>query len=163
MSEYDLLICLRADLLRMSPYGAIEPLPESLPVIHLSERQWELGKNYATDIAVCADVKETLRALLDGLRAGSNQAYIDQAKERNAQLASMNWSVKRARKAEALRRLADQVPIHQDYLMLQISEVLPQNAILVEEALTSAPALASVLKSNDSRSYYGLASGGLSS
>ena len=61
---HDLLICLGADLLRMSVYSPVEPLPEGLPVIHVSERAHELGKNYRTDLAVHANVKETLRALL---------------------------------------------------------------------------------------------------
>ena len=69
LEPYDLLVCLGADLLRMSVYSPVEPLPEGLPVVHLSERPWELGKNYRTDLAVQADVKQALRALLPVLRA----------------------------------------------------------------------------------------------
>ena len=64
LEPFDLLICLGADLLRMSVYSPVEPLPEGLPVIHVSERAHELGKNYRTDLAVHANVKETLKALL---------------------------------------------------------------------------------------------------
>src|SRR5687767_1879259 len=46
LEPYDLLICLGADLLRMSVYSPVEPLPNGLPVIHVSERAHELGKNY---------------------------------------------------------------------------------------------------------------------
>ena len=49
LEPYDLLICLGADLLRMSVYSPVEPLPAGLPVVHVSERGWELGKNYRTD------------------------------------------------------------------------------------------------------------------
>ena len=55
LEPYDLLICLGADLLRMSVYSPVEPLPEGLPVIHVSERAHELGKNYRTDLAVHAE------------------------------------------------------------------------------------------------------------
>src|SRR5258706_2689605 len=68
LEPYDLLLCLGADLLRMSVFSPVEPLPENLPVIHVSERPHELGKNYRTDLAVQADVRETLRALLPVLR-----------------------------------------------------------------------------------------------
>jgi len=54
----------------MSPFSPVEPLPDGMPVIHVSERDWELGKNYPTEMAIRADVKETLRALLPVLRAG---------------------------------------------------------------------------------------------
>ena len=60
LEPYDLLLCLGADLLRMSVYSPLEPLPANLPVIHISERAHELGKNYRTDLAVQADVKQTL-------------------------------------------------------------------------------------------------------
>src|SRR6185503_4669538 len=69
LEPYDLLLCLGADLLRMSVYSPVEPLPEHLPVIHVSERAHELGKNYRTDLAVNANVKQTLRALLPLLRS----------------------------------------------------------------------------------------------
>ena len=73
LEPYDLLLVLGADLLRMSVYSPVEPLPPELPVIHISERAHELGKNYRTDLAVQADVKQTLRALLP-LRAESATA-----------------------------------------------------------------------------------------
>ncbi|MGE5794959.1 MAG: thiamine pyrophosphate-binding protein, partial [Bacteroidota bacterium] len=34
LEPYDLLVCLGADLLRMSVYSPVEPLPEGLPVVH---------------------------------------------------------------------------------------------------------------------------------
>ena len=45
--------------------------------------------------------------------------------------------------------------------MLAISETLPPEAIVVEEALTSSTALPGFLQLRDRRAYYGLASGGL--
>ncbi|MFL6564475.1 MAG: thiamine pyrophosphate-binding protein, partial [Burkholderiales bacterium] len=71
LEPYDLLLCLGADLLRMSVYSPLEPLPENLSVIHISERAHELGKNYRTDLAVQADVKQALLALLPLLRKKS--------------------------------------------------------------------------------------------
>jgi len=49
LAPYDLILCLGADLLRMSVYSPVEPLPAHARVLHLSERPWELGKNYNTD------------------------------------------------------------------------------------------------------------------
>ena len=69
LEPYDLLLCLGGDLLRMSVYSPVEPLPPGLAVAHISEKPWELGKNYRTDVAVQADVKQTLRALLPVVRA----------------------------------------------------------------------------------------------
>jgi benzoylformate decarboxylase len=161
LTGHDLLVCLGGDLLRMSPYSPTEPLPEDLPVLHISERDWELGKNYPTETAICANVKETLRALLPALNAAKTATYASAAAARCAALRLENWSAARARHMAALEAKKDETPIWTEYLMARISEAIPGNAIVVEEAVSSAAGLARVLHSNDPHSYYGLASGGL--
>ncbi len=161
LGEYDLLICLGGDLLRMSPYSPTEPLPDTLPVIHISERDWELGKNYPTETALCANVKETLRALLPVLASQTNAAYASAATVRCTEIARKNWSSKRAAQMTALEAKKHETPIWTEYLMARISEVIPANAIVVEEHVSSAPGMAKVLHTNDAHCYYGLASGGL--
>ena len=56
---------------------------------------------------------------------------------------------------------AQTTPVDPRYLMLRISETLPQNAIVVEEALTSSASLPGFLELRDPKGFYGLASGGL--
>ena len=58
-------------------------------------------------------------------------------------------------------RAEQTAPIDPRYLMLRISETLPQDAIVVEEALTSSASLPGFLQLRDPRGFYGLASGGL--
>jgi benzoylformate decarboxylase len=157
LEPFDLLVCLGADLLRMSVYSPIDPLPEGMPVIHVSERDWELGKNHPTEIALQANVKETLRALLPLLRAARPAA----AGERLAALEPRNWSAQRAKARLAALEAAEEKPIDPRFLMLRIAETLPKDAVVVEEALTSATSLPSFLALRDPKSYYGLASGGL--
>ncbi len=161
LEPYDVMLCLGADLLRMSVYSPTAPLPDTLSVLHISERDWELGKNYPTELALRANVKETLRALLPLVRARRGSAEAGAAERRLAELKSRNWSAQRsAARAELLRALPGK-PIDPRYLMLQISETLPRNAVVVEEALTSSASLPGFLELRDPRSYYGLASGGL--
>jgi benzoylformate decarboxylase len=45
--------------------------------------------------------------------------------------------------------------------MLRFAEALPENAVVVEEALTSSAMLPALLELRDPQSFYGLASGGL--
>jgi benzoylformate decarboxylase len=157
LEDYDLLVCLGADLLRMSVYSAVEPLPESLPVIHISERSGELGKNYRTDLAIQANVKETLQALLPLLRNKPDP----EARSRLDALRSRNWSARReSARTEALLD-AEAAPIDPRYLMLRFSETLPRDAVVVDEGLVSSTALPRLLALRDPKCYYGLASGGL--
>ena len=161
LSPHDLLLCLGADLLRMSPYSPVDPLPDGLPVVHLSEREAELGKNYPTELALRADVKATLKALLPVLQAARSPVYAAQAARRMDALATTNWSARRAKASQTFAALATQQPIDQRYLVLKLVEALPERVIVVDETLTAAPALAALLPMSDAHSYYGLASGGL--
>jgi benzoylformate decarboxylase len=161
LEDYDLLVCLGADLLRMSVHSPLSPLPEALPVVHISERDWELGKNYPTELAMRADVKQTLAALLPRLAAARTPQLAGEANARGAALAPKNWSAQRDKlRVEALMA-AESTPIDPRFLMLRIAESIPPDAVVVEEALTSANTLPGVLAVRERQRFYGLASGGL--
>ena len=100
LDEFDLVICLGGDLLRMSPYSPVDPLPSGMPVIHITERDAELGKNYATELAIRANVGETLRALLPVVRARRTIDQTTNAQRRLAALIPRNWSAQRRQAGE---------------------------------------------------------------
>ena len=161
LEPYDLLLCLGADLLRMSVYSPVEPLPENLPVIHISERSAELGKNYRTDLAIEADVKETLRVLIQALRQRWTPNQKVAAQERLGELRKSNWSAQRDQARVEAMEAAEAAPIDPKYLMLRFAEALPKDAVVVDEGLVSSNSLLKILPLRDRQSYYGLASGGL--
>lgn len=161
LEPYDLLLCLGADLLRMSVYSPVEPLPENLPVIHISERSAELGKNYRTDLAIQADVKETLRVLIQALRQRWTPNQKVAAQERLAEIRKNNWTAQRDQARVEAMEAAEASPIDPKYLMLRFAEALPKDAVVVDEGLVSSNSLLKVLPLRDRQSYYGLASGGL--
>src|SRR4051812_47425812 len=133
LEPYDLLLVLGADLLRMSVYSPVEPLPPELPVVRISERAHELGKNYRTDLAVQANIKETLLALLPLLRKTPPAG----ARERLAQLKKTNWSAQRDKARIDAMLAAETKPIDPQYLMLRFAESLPRDAVVIDEGLVS--------------------------
>lgn len=161
LERHDLIVCLGADLLRMSPFSTVDPMPPGVPVVHITDRAAELGKNYATDVALCANVKVTLQALLPVLCGMQSEVHAQEARHRLEQLATRNWSAQRARAREQALQSATTSPIDPRYLMSCLADALPANAIVVEEALTAAPALNSLVPVRDATGFYGLASGGL--
>jgi len=161
LEPHDLLLCLGGDLLRMSVYSPVDPLPPHLTVVHVSERDWELGKNNATEFAVQANVLETLRALLPILKQKVSSEARARAAARLAALLPRNWAAQRDKARLAALEAAEEKPIDPRFLMLRIAESLPADAVVVEEALTSANALPQFLELRDPHCFYGLASGGL--
>jgi len=161
LEPYDLVICVGAELLQMSVYSAVEPLPPDTKVIQIGLRDWEMGKNFAAEIALRADVKETLAALNPLLERLGGATRAAAAKASLAALAEQNWSAQRARKAEAARQRGSAQPIDPDWLMLRLSESLPDDAIIVDEGLTSARSLLAFWPFRDRYSYFGNVSGGI--
>ncbi|NKE68221.1 thiamine pyrophosphate-binding protein [Ramlibacter sp. RBP-2] len=161
LKPFDLVVCVGADLLRMSVHSPVDPLPAGMPVVHLSNRDWELGKNHATELAIRADVPETLRALLPLLEARVTPGYAEGAALRLRDLSARNWRSKAAAARAKLRAHEPGSGIDPAFLMMTLAGVLPRQAIVVEEALTAAPALATFVPVHSPTGFYGLASGGL--
>jgi len=161
LSPYDLMIVLGADPLRMSVYSEVDPLPEGLPILQIGLVDWDLAKNYGAEIALKADVRETLRVLVPALKAAGGAALEARAKQGIAALAAKNWSARRGPLIEQISRAKDRSPIDPDYLTLQVVEAMPDNAILVDEGLTSGRQMLALRPHRDRYGYHALASGGI--
>src|SRR6266702_2481099 len=161
LSPYDLMIVLGADPLRMSVYSEVDPLPEGLPILQIGLVDWDLAKNYGAEIALTADVKETLRVLVPALKAAGGAGLETSVRRGVAALASKNWTVRRAALIEQISKARDRSPIDPDWLALQVVEAMPDNAILVDEGLTSSRQILALRPHRDRYGYHALASGGI--
>jgi benzoylformate decarboxylase len=161
LSDYDLMIVLGSDPLRMSVYSEVDPLPGGLSIVQVGLVDWDLAKNYSAEIALKADVKETLRALIPALKAVGGTALDTHAKNGIAALASKNWTARRAKLVDQIAAKRDASPIDPDWLALQVVEAMPANAILVDEGLTASRYISALRPHRDRYGYHGLASGGI--
>src|ERR1700694_762045 len=161
LSPYDLMIVLGADPLRMSVYSEVDPMPEGLPMVQIGLVEWDLAKNYGAEIALKDDGKETLRVLIPALKAAGGAALEARAKQGIAALSSKNWTAKRKTVIEQISKARDRSPIDPDWLALQVVEAMPDNAILVDEGLTSSRQINALRPHRDRYGYHALASGGI--
>jgi benzoylformate decarboxylase len=99
---------------------------------------WDIAKNFGVEIALKADVRETLRALIPALKAAGGAALEALARQGIAALAPRNWTANRVKAVEKISKASDRSPIDPEWLTLQLLEAMPGNAILVDEALTSS-------------------------
>jgi len=161
LSPYDTLVCIGADVLQMSVYSEVEPLPPDMAVIQLGLRDWEMGKNYPTELAVRGDVKATLGALIPVIEELGGAARRERAEQQVLALADRNWSATREARRRAAAEKADARPIDPDWLMMRLCEHLPAEAIVVDEGLTTAASLNAYFPYRDRYSYFGNVSGGI--
>lgn len=161
LAAFDMMVCVGADALKMSVYSETEPMPPEMRLVQIGQRDWELGKNYAAELAIRADVKETLKVLIPMLREKGGQALADAAATRLNGYTADNWSTAKAAKTEATKDLKGEAGVAADWAMMRLVEMLPERAIVVDEGITSAGALVDFLPYRDRYSYFGNSSGGI--
>jgi len=163
LAPYDLMIALGADPIRMSVWSEVDPMPPGLAMIQVGLNDWDLAKNYAAEMAIRADVRETLRALTPVLVKKGGKALKDRAEKSLAALKENNWTAKRKKLVAAIdgKTPVAGKPINPDFMTLRIVESIPKDAVVVNESLTSGRLLNSLLAYRDRYGYHGLASGGI--
>ena len=161
LKPYDLMIVLGADPVRMSVFSESAPLPDEMPIVQVGLVDHDMAKNFAAEIAVKADVRETLRALIPTLTRRGGAQLAETAKARAQALESTNWSAKRKTLTTQIAANAQRTPIDPDWLALQVVNALPPNAILVDEGLTSSRYIPFLRAHKGRYDYHALASGGI--
>ena len=161
LAEHDLLIVAGADVLRMSVWSETDPLPPDLPLIHLGQLDWEMGKNYPAEIAIRADLKSTVKALTSVLEESGGAPLRAKATERLAAVADRNWLAKCERRRSSANAKSTVQPVAGEWLMMQVVDALPEDAVLVNEGLTSAASLLDMLPFRDKDGFHAFASGGI--
>jgi benzoylformate decarboxylase len=161
LEPYDTLVCVGADVLQMSVYSEVEPLPRQMEVVQLGLRDWEMGKNYPAALAIRADLKETLSALTPMILEIGGASRRSRARMTEDALAGRNWTARREARRRAALAKSGALPIDPDWLMMSLCEHLPADAIVVDEGLTTAVSLNAYFPYRDRHSYFGNVSGGI--
>ena len=161
LNDYDLMIVLGADPIRMSVWSDVEPMPENLPMIHIGLVDWDIAKNYAVELGIMADVGATLEALVPVLQDVGGEQLASKAKSAVAGFSEKNWTTKRKGLVSKISEKAAASPIDPDWLCLSVAETLPEDGIVVNEGLTSARYLNDLVPYRDRYGFHGLAAGGI--
>jgi len=160
LDQHDLLFSVGGDLFTLSLPSAVDPMPPGLSLIHLDTDPWEIGKNYPAKVAILGDPKATLpeitAAVHARMTAGARTAAAARLKS-----ASDTIRAERAVLKEKARSLAGRTPVQPLALLEAIGEILPDDAVVIEEALSSAPGIRQLVRSDDPQSYFGLRGGGI--
>src|SRR5262249_1841693 len=114
--KFDLMIVLGADPVRMSVWSEVDAMPSGLAVAHIGLIDWDMGKNFAAELAVRADVRETLQALTPLLKRMGGSRRGDRARLAMDALASANWLARRNALARRIETRKGHTPIATQWL-----------------------------------------------
>jgi benzoylformate decarboxylase len=160
LEQYDVLFSVGADLFTLSLPSDIEPMPKGLTLVHLDNDPWEIGKNYPAKVAILGDPKTTLPDITEALRKRMTGGARGAARERLEAAKQAALAEREALKAKA-RAMAAQTPIQPLALLDAIGEMLPKDAVVIDEAVSSSVGIRSLIHSDDPQSFYGLRGGGI--
>jgi benzoylformate decarboxylase len=160
LEQYDVLFSVGGDLFTLSLPSDIEPMPPGLTLIHLDTDAWELGKNYPPQVAILGDPKTTLPDLTKVLREAMTSGARGAARERLEAAKRASLAEREALKTKA-RALVEQTPVAPLALLNAIGEMLPQDAVVIDETVSSGAGIRSLIRSDDPQSFFGLRGGGI--
>jgi benzoylformate decarboxylase len=160
LEQYDVLFSVGSDLFTLSLPSDVDPMPPGITLVHLDIDPWELGKNYPPAVAILGDPKGTLPDITAAVRERMSSGARGAARERMTSASEAIAAERQALKAKA-RALAGAVPVQPLALLHAIGDMLPKDAVVIEETLSSAPGIRQLINSDDPQSYFGLRGGGI--
>lgn len=160
LERHDLLLSVGGDLFTQSLPNAVEPVPPGLKIVHLDIDPWELAKNYPADVAILGEPRTSLPELTATV---AQRLSPEQHQRAQARRATVERAIAEERAALVARARAERTrtPIQPLALLEAIGAMLPKDAIVIEEALSSAPGIRQLMRSDDPQSFYGLRGGGI--
>jgi len=160
LDKHDLLFSVGGDLFTWSLPSNVNPWPAGLPLIHLDTDPWQIGKNYPAQVGILGDPKATLPDITKALGERMSAAQKGAAA---ARLKSASEAIKADREAfrAKARALAGKTPVQPLALLEAIGAMLPKDAVVIEEVLSSAPGARSLINADDPQSFFALRGGGI--
>jgi benzoylformate decarboxylase len=160
LNQHDLLVSIGADLFTLSLPGDVEALPEAYPVVHLDTDPWQLAKNYPENVSILGEPKVTLPELTKAVQNAQTAAEAEATGKRL--IHAKAEGIASLRKLNAMAdALSERHPIHPLALMQTIGRLLPDDAVVIDETVSSGTGLRRFLKSDDRQSFFGLRGGGI--
>jgi len=148
------------DLFTLSLPDDVDPMPPGLTVVHLDVNPWELGKNYPAAVAILGEPKATLPELSEALRRQTGKQGHPHAAKRT-EAAAAAFAAERAELARRAEAEAARVPVSPLTLVHEVAKSMPADAVLVDEAISSALGIRHFFTCADAKSFFGLRGGGI--
>lgn len=160
LEQHDVLFSVGGDMFTLSLPSPVEAVPPGLKIIHLDSDPWELGKNYPEDVAMVGDAKASVADLLGVLEKEMTAGQRGRARDRGDRERETIAKEREALRARA-RKEALQTPPTALAVFDAISEILPKDAIIVDETISSNPGQRQLILREEAQNQFGYRGGGI--
>ncbi|MFP6771656.1 MAG: thiamine pyrophosphate-dependent enzyme [Alphaproteobacteria bacterium] len=161
LGDADLVLLIGGPFFEEVWFAPGAPFPDGAMVLQIEETAKRLAYNHALDGGLVGHLPSALRALTDSLIDGlANGGYPAAATARNQAHASESAEASAAYQARS-QRAWDRNPMSMPRVMAEIAAGTPDNAIVVEEAITAGLDLARAFNFATPGDYYSGRGGGI--
>ena len=156
----DLVLLVGGEFFEEVWHEDVYPFPEDAPLIQIDAAPHSLARNYSVTVGLTADPKPALARLLEKLRATTGADYQQAAEtRRQAQVGKKQEEI--ARQQARIEDNWDAMPMSPARLMAELKQVLPPNAVVAHEAITSSADITRTIHFEKPTDYMGTWSGGI--
>jgi benzoylformate decarboxylase len=134
-------------------YTGARIIPESAKLIQIDVNERELGKNYSADVAILADPRTAVEELIEVLQPQLVGAIAEKIWRRGRIITDM-IADKRAKSAEQVLTPSPDGMISPAQLAREMRLAAAENAIVVDEAVTSTAFVRTLFTINEPDSYF---------
>jgi benzoylformate decarboxylase len=159
LSQHDVILAVGCNIFSQFLYIPITLTGKS-KIVHLDVSAWQIEKNAPVEVGILGDIKTGLEDLCKVLGQLMSDTEREVARMRASTLAEA-----KARQQETLlgqaRQVWDRKPMDPLRLFVEMKEILPRDAILVNESGTSTIYLHRVMAFNEPGSFFSIRGGSL--
>lgn len=134
--NFDLVILVGGQFFEDLWFEATEPFPDTTRVVRIESTLENLSSYFRLDLGVAGNLTQTLSGVNNLLIERASEAFRTQAKGRNEELKAGRASIQ-ASVQSRLQEVADSKPMASLRAVHEISQSLPDNAIVIDESLTA--------------------------
>ena len=160
LDEADVVLLVGGPFFEEVWYAPGSPLPPGAAAIHVETSPERLAHNLPVTVGLVSEPRAALAALRSAVEREAGDAFRAAAAARNEALQALKAQDAQAQRARAAKRW-DSAPISMPRLMAEVESALPDDAIVVDEAITAGPDLARTIQFERAGDYVGARGGGI--
>jgi len=160
LDEADVVLLVGGPFFEEVWYAPGSPLPPGAAAIHVETSPERLAHNLPVTVGLVSEPRAALAALRSAVEREAGDAFRAAAAARNEVLRALKAQDAQAQRARAAKRW-DSAPISMPRLMAEVESALPDDAIVVDEAITAGPDLARTIQFERAGDYVGARGGGI--
>jgi benzoylformate decarboxylase len=135
LAEHDLIVLIGGPFFEDIWHDGMSPFPPGAKLIQVENNDQQLGFNFSLDLGITGDLENAISGLVSALSA-ADKSFHDGAQSRNIALAKeRNLEAQRAH--ADLEKVWDHAPMAPLRALHEIAQVIPDDAIIVDESITA--------------------------